>query len=263
MVIDFHTHTFPDSIAEKALKAMAKTAEREPRLNGTLSNLHKSMQKYGVAHSVMLPVATKESQVEMLNDKAAEMNKLVDITSFGAIHPEYFEWKYELKRIKKLGLKGIKIHNHYMRFFFDSNRCMDIVKEAFKNDLMVLVHAGDDPVSPDMNYCPPEMIKYCLPDLKGGVLIAAHYGGMHNLDRVEKYLVGEDVYIDTSMSHCFDTFEHCEHILQSHRSDRILFGSDSPWEDQGLGIDLIDKMNLPYDTKENIFYRNATRILDK
>ena len=43
MVIDFHTHAFPEKIAEKTLGLLAKLSQVEPETNGTISGLLSSM----------------------------------------------------------------------------------------------------------------------------------------------------------------------------------------------------------------------------
>ena len=45
MVIDFHTHAFPEKIAEKTLGLLAKLSQVEPETNGTVSGLLSSMDE--------------------------------------------------------------------------------------------------------------------------------------------------------------------------------------------------------------------------
>ncbi len=262
MVIDFHTHTFAEKIAAKALANLSACADMKPKTDGTLSDLKRSMKRNNIDYSVVLPVATKASQVVMLNDMAAQINGKDNLFSFGTIHHEYEDWKNELKRVKELGLPGIKIHHDYIRLFFNSEQSVSIIKEALSLGLMVLIHAGNDPVSKDIHYCTPPMIKECLPEFKGGTLIAAHYGGLCNLDEVEKYLLGEDIYIDTSMTHYYFGLYRLRKLLEAHNPDRILFGTDSPWEDQGVGLHILKNMGLSEDLLQKIMWDNGARLLD-
>ena len=75
MIIDFHTHTFPDSIAARAVDSLSKEAHIVPYTDGTVSGLLNSMDKGGIDMSVLLPVATASSQVESINDKALRNNE--------------------------------------------------------------------------------------------------------------------------------------------------------------------------------------------
>ena len=55
MIIDFHAHTFPDSIAERAVDSLSKEAHIVAHTDGTVSGLLDAMDKgarRGVAQRV-------------------------------------------------------------------------------------------------------------------------------------------------------------------------------------------------------------------
>ena len=58
MVIDIHTHTFPDKIASAAIDKLSAAGHIPYFSNGTVSGLKTSMKKAGIDYSVVLPVAT-------------------------------------------------------------------------------------------------------------------------------------------------------------------------------------------------------------
>ena len=62
MIIDFHTHTFPDRLAPKAVGKLMKSADIVSYSDGTNGCLLKSMEKAGIALSVVLPVVTNPAQ---------------------------------------------------------------------------------------------------------------------------------------------------------------------------------------------------------
>ena len=262
MVIDFHTHTFPDKIAEKALHGLSQTANGMlPHSDGTEAGLRTSMRENGIDYSVVMPVATAAHQVEDINDNAIAVNGIDGLYSFGAMHYEYTHCMQELKRIKAAGLKGIKLHHDYMGLRFDDERSIAIMQAAFDMDLLVLIHAGNDPVSKEVHYCTPEMIRDVLPRLRGDHLIASHYGGLMNIESVENCLLGEDIYIDTSMAHHYYGLERLRNILVHHPADRILFGSDSPWENQATSLRLLRSMSLSDEMIRQITWDNPARLL--
>ena len=86
-IIDFHTHIFPDVIAEKSIASLEEKAGIKAATDGTLQGLLESMDRSGVDLSVILPVVTKPSQFDRINSFAAEVNaKYGDrVLSFGGI----------------------------------------------------------------------------------------------------------------------------------------------------------------------------------
>mgnify|MGYP004452568245 CR=1 FL=1 len=48
MIIDFHTHIFPDAIAQRTIEKLEAAANIKAHSDGTLTGLKTSMQKAGV-----------------------------------------------------------------------------------------------------------------------------------------------------------------------------------------------------------------------
>jgi len=121
---------------------------------------------------------------------------------------------------------------------------------------------GFDVYSPDKLYANPDMILRRLaknPEIK---LICAHFGGNMVWKEVERKLCGKNLWIDTSMG-VIDglSAEQARRIITSHDSDKVLFGTDSPWCDMKTNIDYIKSLELPADINEKIFHINAENLL--
>ncbi|MCQ2406542.1 MAG: hypothetical protein MJ067_04945 [Oscillospiraceae bacterium] len=116
MIIDFHTHFFPDRLAPSAIAQISGLAGVKYHSDGTAKCLADNMKRFGIDLSVSLPVATRADQVFKLNSHLIEAkDELMEmgILSFGAIHPDYEDVKGEIKRLKEHGFKGLKIHPAY------------------------------------------------------------------------------------------------------------------------------------------------------
>ena len=119
MIIDFHTHSFPDKSAEKTIKILETKGGSKAFTNGTRLGLVSSMKDAGIDCSIILPVLTKPEQFKTINEFAVKLNEKYDgsngvkLISFGGIHPDSSDYKYELREIVNLGLKGIKLHPDY------------------------------------------------------------------------------------------------------------------------------------------------------
>ncbi|HHU90361.1 MAG TPA: amidohydrolase family protein [Clostridiaceae bacterium] len=260
MIIDFHTHCFTDELASSAIPVLAQKANIPAFANGTVSALKESMKKYNITFSVVLNIATKPSQTETINNWAAEIQK-DSIIAFGSIHPKYKNWENELMRIKGLGLKGIKFHPEYQAFYVDDEAMYPIYEKAFELGLIVVFHAGVDLGYKPPVHCTPDRLDKLVRNFKGGTLVAAHMGGFRYWDDVEKYLVGKDIYFDTSFCLGYMTKEQKQRIIQSHGYKKIVFGSDSPWKNQGEEVQRIKALCLEKDAEEAILYNNAAELL--
>ena len=252
MIVDFHTHTFPDKIAAGTVEKLQGASHTRPFTDGTVGALRASMESAGVDYSVVLPVATNPRQVSRVNDVSAALNERAaetGVLSFGCMHPDFPDWKAELARVAELGLRGIKLHPVYQGVDFDDPRYLRILDRAGETGLAVLVHAGLDVGFPGMEQAVPEKIARAVRAVRPPVLILAHMGGWRRWETVEELLPESGAYLDTSFSlgalvpngdGYYQTPEELE-LLEETRfvrlarvfgTERVLFGTDSPWGGQ-------------------------------
>ena len=264
MIIDFHTHIFPDKIAARSIESLSKVSGVKAATDGTLSGLLASMDRSGVDLSVIMPVVTKPTQFESVNTFAAKVNEQYAgrLLSFGGIHPDSEDYKSELNQIKELGLPGIKLHPDYQGVMIDDVRYMNIIEYADALGMIIMVHAGVDIGLPELVHCPPDKARKVLDTLKPKKLILAHMGGWKQWDEVYEYLAGENVYLDTAF--CFDYMTQAMFmkLCEKHGTAKILFATDSPWSDARRDMEIIKSLPLAADVKEAIFSGNAKKLLN-
>lgn len=262
MYIDFHIHAFDEKVAERAMAKLSECASLTPFTDGTILDTIRTFDECGVDKGVLLPIATKPSQQTMLNDwsKSQESDRIIP---FGSVHPDADDAIDELIRIKKLGLKGIKLHPDYQNFVIDDERLFPIYQKCAELDLPIVFHAGFDTVSPDFVHAVPEHSARAFKAVPNMTMILAHLGGYLHSDEVEEHLVGlkGNLYFDTAFTAGNISDEQCERIIKNHGADRILFASDCPWHKCNFEIDMINRLNLTDDEKQMIFYKNAVKLL--
>lgn len=263
MVIDFHTHIFPDKIAAKTIEHLEKVGGITAATDGTLSGLLSTMERCGVDMSVILPVATKPTQFDSIQSFAKSVNEQYPgkLLSFGGIHPDCEDYKKELDIIKELGFKGIKIHPDYQGVMIDDVRYMRIIEYASELGLIILTHAGIDIGLPEPVHCPPRLMRKVLDAVKPKNMVLAHFGGWSQWEEVYEYLAGEEVFLDTAFIYDYIEKEQFFKILEKHGSDKILFATDSPWSDMATGVNWIRSLSLPQNVTEDILSGNAKRLL--
>ncbi|MEG2429874.1 MAG: amidohydrolase family protein, partial [Oscillospiraceae bacterium] len=180
--------------------------------------------------------------------------------AFGSVHFLNENALDELERIKSLGIKGIKLHPDYQDFMVDEKKLYPIYEKCEELGLVVVFHAGYDCYSPNLIHTPPKLSKKIIKDFPKLKIVLAHFGGLEQWDEVSKYLVGENVYFDTSMCATFAKSNQIENLIKNHDDNKILLGSDCPWENPKDSINFILNMNLSDETKIKILSGNAKKI---
>ncbi len=260
-MIDFHTHIFPDKIAEGTLHFLSQRCHVAPFTNGTADGLEESTKKAGLALSVAMPVVTKPSQFESINRFASQFRGEDGILSFGGIHPDCADYKKELLLLKEMGFKGIKLHPDYQETFFNDLKYKRIISFASELGFVVSVHAGYDPGYPDRVHCTPKMAREVLDEVKPPKLVLAHMGGFKRWDEVEEHLVGQDVWLDTAVVFGEISDGQFIRICRNHGPDKILFATDSPWSGQKESVEYFSNMDMTEKEKRLILTENAKKLL--
>lgn len=259
-IIDFHTHIFPERIADKTISLLAKNCKESPHTDGTMEGLAQSMEESGVTTSVILPVMTSPSQFDSIHAFASRFMK-GDMISFGGIHPACENYKELLRTIKSMGFRGIKLHPDYQGTYIEDIRYKRILAYASELDLIVTVHAGVDPNCPRDIHCPPHKALEVIEEVRPTKLILAHMGGNGMYDEVERYLIGAPVYFDTGYVLDKIPKDQLIRMIHNHGIDKILFASDSPWGGQAEFVRYFDTLDLTKDEKYKIMSGNASHIL--
>lgn len=260
MIIDFHTHMFPHILAERALLKLSVDNRIEPYTDGTYEGLYASQKEAGIDCTVVLPIVTKPSQFRTVNGFASNYLE-GEVISFGSMHPASPDWRDELKELKAMGFKGVKLHPDYQELYFNDIRCKRAAAYASELGLIITVHAGVDPKCPEDIHCTPQMAAELIGDVRPEKLVLAHLGGNQQWDDVERYLVGKEVYFDTGVIFDYMEREQFLRIVRAHGSDKILFASDSPWADQKRFVDVMKTLPLTEEERENMLWKNAGKLL--
>lgn len=296
MVIDFHTHIFPDKISASVIKKLALASRTKAFTDGSAAALTASMKQAGVNISVNQPVMTRPDQVEKINTSmirsleqltasglpeatlSSESGSANTILPFGGMHPDYADYKTELRRLAKNHIPGIKLHPAYQQTDLDDIRYLRIIECACEEGLIVLTHAGLDIGLYEKNYATVPQILKVIDTIHPDKFVAAHMGGWAAWDEVEHDLAGAPVWLDTAFSigpivpnpESSDApirqtqlaDEDFVRLVRKHGTDHVLFATDSPWADQAEYIGYIERMSFTPEEKAQIFSENAMKLLN-
>ncbi len=266
MLIDFHTHVFPDKIAASAISSLEARAHIKACTDGTVSGLLSLMDREGVNISVVLPVVTSPKQFDSVNRFSLEHSS-ERLVFFGGIHPDCEEPEKKIDELKEMGFRGIKLHPDYQNTFINDDKYIRIIRRALVHGMYITIHAGVDIGLPEPVHCPPELSAEMLEavdDLNHGAprIILAHMGGAEMPRDVLTHLCGKNVYLDTAYTIDKEDPELMKEIIRAHGADKILFATDAPWNSPKNCMAALEALGLSKIEKELILHINAEKMLN-
>lgn len=257
-IIDIHTHIFPDKVAEKAVLNIGNYYNISMSGKGTVEDLLENGKRYGVEKFVVHSSATHAEQVKAINDYIAEtVKEHSNIIGFGTLHPGMKNPGAEVQRIISLGLKGVKLHPEFQNFNIDDGSMMPIYA-SIQGKLPLLIHMGDEKRTSSS----PERLSKVLRLFPSLTVIAAHFGGYSMWNDSCRYLIGKNLYMDTSSSLPFLKPQEAVNMIRNHGADKFLFGTDYPMWDFKEELDRFLHLNLTEQERQAILYSNAAGLLD-
>ncbi len=257
-IFDCHAHIYPEKIAAKAVEGICKFYNISMDGEGTSAALKSNGSSAGITDYLVHSVATTASSVEKINDFLhGEALKNPEFHAFGTIHHEYENKVQEAERLISMGLHGIKIHPDTQGFNMDDERMFELY-DYMQGKLALLIHCGDY----RYDFSHPRRLKHLLHEFPGLTVIGAHFGGWSVPDLAIEYLENENCYLDTSSSIMYTGSRRAKELIKIYGSERILFGSDFPMWKPSEELNRVMELKLTDTEYENIFYKNAMRLLN-
>jgi predicted TIM-barrel fold metal-dependent hydrolase len=272
MIVDFHCHNFPRSVAARALAALSqRTGGRlNPAADGTLENHLDHLDLAGVDKAVMMPVATKPTQFDVILSTAKAIRDgfygeraARKIVPFGSVMPSDPYWARHLEELADAGIKGLKIHPYYQNFSLSDPTVRPFFAKIADLGLVVLCHSGYDIGYPGRyDSCAPADIVSLLKNIRGLKFVAAHLGGCSgHPSHATDDLVECGAYIDTSALHLNQHKDEEMRLLRCWPRERILFGTDFPWAHYPETIRWVGSVRAHEDLPD-LLGGNACRLLE-
>ncbi len=259
--IDFHTHAFPDFLAEQAIGAIeASSSLQRSHADGTVSGLLRSMDTAGIEVSVIASIATAEKQfVSILNwSREIASDRIIP---FPSIYPFSADAVQQAEQVADAGFRGVKLHPLYQDFQPLNERMMPIYGAIADRDLILLFHSGDDLAFLGDHRCMPSTMLQVQKRVPGLKMVLSHLGGFSQYTDFERHCLGSEAYIDVSFGIPDQPSEMFTHIVRDHTAGRVMFGTDSPWNDQKTEIEKLKRVIDKPDLLEDILWNNAAELL--
>jgi predicted TIM-barrel fold metal-dependent hydrolase len=262
VIIDFHTHVYPQSVAAKIIPAAVKKLKITVPGTGSPDDLRVRMRTAGIDKSVVLPLAKEQKDVSSLNDWILSISG-DDLMAFGAIHPLMENLEWELDRLKGQKVHGVKIMPLLQGIYPDDPLCGRLYEALIARDMILVTHAGRAPLEKKEVFGTPERFSRMIASYPEIKVVLAHLGGLCMWDEVRRYLlpVSENVCFDTSYVSFYLSRAEEKKLIRDIGVDNVLFGSDYPWEDPGEAARIINGLELSEPEKEAVLWKNAFGLL--
>jgi predicted TIM-barrel fold metal-dependent hydrolase len=262
MIIDFHAHIYPEKVAAKVLPAAEKKLNITVPCTGSPEDLRHRMHISKIDLSVVLPLSKEQNDVRPLNDWVRSVSG-GGLMPFGAVHPLMDGLEDELDRLSALGCKGVKVMPLLQRFFPDDAGCEAFYEALIRGGMILVTHAGMDPLDRDEVFGTPERFARVLESYPELRIVLAHLGGLRMWDDVRRHLlpIRGNVCFDTSYAYFYIEKENMAELIKDLGTDRVLFGSDYPWEDPGRAVEVVKSLDLTEDEIQSLLWKNAARLL--
>lgn len=259
MILDVHTHAFPDSLAKRAIEAL-EAGNGRAFADGTVAGLLRSMDGAGIERSVICSIATKPEQFEPILkwSLAIQSDRLIPLASIHPADPRAVE---RVGLVKGAGLKGVKIHPYYQGFDLADESLSGFFGAMEESGLLLVSHTGFDCAFPQERRSDAKRILQVLSRFPRLKFMATHFGGWNDWDDVEATLIGKPVNLEISLTLEFLPPEQARRMLLAHPADRLYFGSDSPWGNPAESLRILDGLDLPDSLLRRIKSGNALTLL--
>ena len=161
MVIDFHSHNFPASLAARAIEVMCgKLAAMNEQMggnfrpvgDGTVATQLRDMDRSGVDMCVNCPVCTRPDNFDAILARAIAVRNGAEgeaaarrIFQLGSIHPEDPLFAERVQALKAAGIPGIKLHPNYQGISLGDPKLVPFFTALRDAGLFVISHCGFDP----------------------------------------------------------------------------------------------------------------------
>lgn len=277
VIIDFHTHNFPDALAARAVEVMCgKLAagghgDFHPVGDGTLATQLRDMDRAGVDLSVNCPVCTLPHNFDAILRRALDLRggkagaaAAERNFQLGSVHPADPDFRAHVRLLKEHGFPGVKIHPQYMGVLLDNPAYTPFFAELRDQGLFVLSHTGYDPGFPGASdAADPARIAALLTAVPGLKFVAAHLGGecrcpAHATDVLLPF---ETCWIDTAAMYWRDDAAETRRIAAEWPADRMVFGTDYFWRDEAHLLDWVRTLRPDPADQARIFHLNAAKLL--
>ena len=257
LILDAHTHIFPDKIADKATASIGAFYESPMYAPAATAGLLAAEREAGISRCLVCSSAVTAAQVESINTFiAGECAAHAEFLGFAAMHPAYENVAEELDRAVELGLRGVKFHPDFQKFDIDDPKALPMYREIAKRGLPVLFHMGDS----RYDFSAPARLQNVMRQVPDLVCIGAHFCGYQRWDEALALDKNPQLFLDTSSSLTVIDRDLAKRMIDKFGPEQFLFGSDFPMWNPVEEVERFFSLGLSDEENEQICHKTFERL---
>jgi predicted TIM-barrel fold metal-dependent hydrolase len=282
MIIDSHTHLFPQKIISGVSSRRALVEELDLDIEGakqrsSVKALINACQEAQVEACLVLPTAAAEDVPETNRRFQKTAQEQARLYAAGTLHPACKENASELKKLEARKVRALKFCTFSQEFGLknpETERLFDLI-ETFNHDtghgffaVLDTFYKADTyfGTSPQHLTTPAGLGRLVR---KHGeiVFVGAHMGGLcAPFDEIVEHLPpAPNLYLETSNAAHTLKADQFVQLLELHGPQKILFGTDWPWfhaQDELERIDqLMNRAGFDEADKQKVLYGNIAGLM--
>lgn len=263
--IDAHVHILPE---DRRQGFITYDGEDSTWAKAEITRFIDHMEKYNIKKAILVPTndpymyyptrQTNEFISKLVKDYPNKLIGFADLNFNGSyiLDKEVSELEYA---VKKLGLKGLKIHPNNLNLDADDLRLVPILRKAAELKIPVMFHSNPCMTGFHENSSPDKINKMIkiFPDID---FITAHMGGMKYLDA---YSGTTFVDISFTLIELVKLYglNHTNKILRLFGAERLIFATDYPEGDYKTYFEILNQMDFSDEEIRQIAYKNIEMLL--
>ncbi|MDG7000016.1 MAG: amidohydrolase family protein [Nitrososphaerota archaeon] len=245
-IIDCHVHICPDALAGRNKEIIQRFSGITPAYDGSVGLLLSMMHENKISKAIVNNTVLKAELMSKANDFTADVvSKHSELFGMAWIIPGIPESVEEVERCKRLGFKGVKMHNSHFKVMPTDSRNDRIYEKIVEHSLPVLFHCGFNPYSAsgDRQYATPRNFQGVIKSYPEMKVILGHLAGYQDDPKgaIETVNASDNVFADLALDPRRQT--NFDQIMGEFGSRKLMFGSDYPIHEAGSALHAISQLD--------------------
>ncbi len=277
MIVDFHTHIYPEWLRDRRREYLERDAtfrelfESPGAKLATADELVQAMDADGVDLSVAMGVGWNDHGLAReVNDYIIDAAKRYPdrLVGFAGVNPSWgVEAAREAERCARAGMRGLgELHPDLQGFDLGDESTMSPLSEVAREHRLIVTTHSSEPVGHayrGKGRTRPDVLWRFIQSFPDITLVCAHWGGGLPFYALMPEVANglHNVYFDTAASPLLYTPQIFDVAASLVGAGRILLGSDYPLLPAGKLLRQLRGSDLPQADKSSIMGESAARLL--